>query len=569
MDRASAPARRWSSPSAAERLTPTGQLRRTLCASLLVLAALGAGTAPGAPAEREPGAPAVGQPARDLHRVLLSPGRNEALVRFEPAGTGTPGERRFAGGDRDRFARVEPGQSYLLPESLWDRFTGNRSGPFRIEVRTRADEAVLASGRLVEQGPAPDGDALWVFEGDDRDRGLGLYVVARRRGVDGLFPAPPAWARDFLAPILAALGREFGPLPGERSPEVVMLDFPTPSATAFPGALLVDERLARGDEAPPAGRLAVLAHEAAHLWWGNAVEAGAADGGATMMEGLAEFGACRAVGEIAGPEAESARWAALRDEYLLASEAAAAASATVLRGYEPFGRGLRYARAAWLIRMLRARVGAPAFAAALGRLRSAPRPAGWEELLAAAGAAAGVPLDDFRRHWLEAARHPDPVLEVAAATPGSVRVANRSAGAGEIPVAFACGGGAPLVVFVSLTPGATSVTALPPSVAARDCQAHIDPGGEFLLGPPGPPPAPGLILGRGWGFPVVRSVRPGSPAERAGFRGGDLVIGVGDRPLAERDADWLQRELAAGRSVLLRIRRGREVQEIAWPGRVP
>ena len=561
MHRGSTLGRRWSSLPAADPLTPRSRRPWPGVARVLGFA-LGVALA-GSIA----GSESAESPERDLHEVVLSPGRNEARVRFRPGPPGKPGERIFQGGDRDRFARVEPGQTYLLPESLWDRFTGNRSGPFRIEVRTRRDESVLASGRLVGRSPAGDGtaDTLWVFEGEPSDRGLGLFVVTRPRGDDGNFPAPPKWADDFLAPILAALSREFGPFPGSTPPVVVVLNFPSPTAKAFPGALLVDERLARGDEAPPAGRLAVLAHEAGHLWWGNAVEASPSAGGATLMEGLAEYGACRAVGQVAGPEAEDARWAALRDESLLASEAAAAAGATVLNGYESFGRGLRYARAAWLIRMLRARVGAAAFGTALARLQAPPRIAGWDDLLAAAGASSGVDLVAFKRHWLESARHPDPILTMDASTPGSLRIVNRGLGAGEFPVSAECEGGAPTVEFLALAPGAEGRSA----GMTKGCKARLDPEGVFLLGPPGPPPAAGLVLGRGWGFPVVRSVRPDSPAERAGLRDGDLIVELAGRPLAEKDAAWLQRELAGGRALRLRVRRGLESHEVAWPGTNP
>lgn len=77
------------------------------------------------------------------------------------------------------------------------------------------------------------------------------------------------------------------------------------------------------------------------------------------------------------------------------------------------------------------------------------------------------------------------------------------------------------------------------------------------------------MLGRGWGFPIVRGVRPGSPAERAGLRDGDLILELAGRPLAEKDADWLQRELAAGRPLRLRVRRGLDSHEVAWPGTNP
>lgn len=111
--------------------------------------------------------------------------------------------------------------------------------------------------------------------------------------------------------------------------------------------------------------------------------------------------------------------------------------------------------------------------------------------------------------------------------------------------------------------------AVPTGGAGGDCRARLDPEGDFLLGPPGPPPAAGLVLGRGWGFPIVRRVRAGSPAERAGLQDGDLITELEGRPLAEKDAARLQQELAAGRPLRLRVRRGLDSHEVRWPGQEP
>ena len=94
----------------------------------------------------------------DLYEVRLLPGRGEAHVRLSPGDGAEPAEKSFQSGDDGRSLRVEPGNSYLVPASLWDRFSGSRRGPFRIRVTTRASEAVLASGRQVGRTVGPGGE---------------------------------------------------------------------------------------------------------------------------------------------------------------------------------------------------------------------------------------------------------------------------------------------------------------------------------------------------------------------------------------------------------------------------
>jgi hypothetical protein len=498
---------------------------------------------------------------QDLYEVRLLPGRGEAHVRFVPGDGAEAAEKSFQSGDDDRSFRVEPGNSYLFPACLWDRFAGSRRGPFKIRVTTRVDEAVLASGRRTDREIGPDdGFAITCFEGGPEQRGLGLYVITRKATPDGEFPAGPPWVEQFMNPVLESLESAFGPLPGDP-PRVVVVDFPQALAKSFPGAVVLDRRLALRDDPPPAGRLAILAHEMAHLWWPNGMRVTGPGAGA-LQEGLAEYGSSQAVGDILGPAAEDLRWEALRDEYLAASEAMADAGATLLsEGTGAYGRAMRYARSAWVVRMLAARVGDEVFRKAL---RTFPDDGGgltWSGLVDRAGQLAGCDLDAFHSGWIAGSGHPHPIIHDRQGDP-LPRIENAGRGAGEFPVGVDCPGREPVAVeFVSLEAGEVRPWR---RGFAPGCRLRIDPDGEFLLGPPGPPAPTGLTLGRAWGYPVVRAVAPGTAGDRAGLRPGDLIVAVGSQPLDEEDVGELLARLKNAPQTRLRVRRGGQELEAVF-----
>jgi hypothetical protein len=519
-----------------------------------VAVALGAGLLPAPLLAAEP----------DLYEVRLLPGRGEAHVRLVPGDGAEPAEKVFQSGDDDRSLRVEPGNSYLFPASLWDRFAGSRRGPFRIRVGTRVDEAVLASGRQVGLEISPDGEfATTIFEGDPSHRGLGLYVITRRAAPGGAFPPGPPWVEQFMTPVLQSLESLFGPLPGDP-PRVVVVDFPRPLAKSFPGAVVLDRRLALKDDPPPAGRLAILAHEMVHLWWPNGTRVTGPGAGA-LQEGLAEYGSSRAVGDILGPAAEALRWTALRDEYLAASEAMVDAGATLLSEgtAQAYGRAMRYARSAWVVRMLAARAGEDTFRRALVSTPRDGEGLTWSRLVEQAGGMAGQDLTAFEAGWVAGPGHPDPIIH---GRQGELppRIENAGRGAGEFPVRVECPGREPdETEYVSLAAGEIREWHAGP---APDCRLRLDPEERFLLGPPGPPAPSGLTLGRAWGYPVVRAVAPGTAGERAGLLPGDLIVAVGSQPLDEDDVGDLLGLLTTGSETRLRIRRGgQEIEAVFRP----
>jgi len=335
---------------------------------------------------------------------------------------------------------------------------------------------------------------------------------------------------------------------------VVVVDYPRPLAKALPGALFLDGRLVARDGPPPASRVAVLAHETAHLWWPNRVPS-RGPGGSALHEGLAEFAACRVVSAVLGPAAAEARWQALRDEYLAASEAMLSAGVSLVhqgRGGD-YGRALRYARAAWVVRMLAARVGEKSFHEAMAGILAERWELSWEGLVTALSTTSGVDLGPFRATWIEQPGHPD--LRITR-QPGPVSAVlhNAGGGGGELPIAARCPDGrAPVLKWVAVPPGEDRPW---PGTLDGDCELVVDPAGQFLDGPRGPAALPGLTLGRAWGFPVVTAVTEGSQADAAGLRRGDLIVAVDGQIQDETRVDALVRRLGKGSPVSLRVRRG-------------
>jgi hypothetical protein len=500
----------------------------------------------------------------DLLEVVLLPGRGEASIRFHPAGGGAVKVFDLGPGDGGGFLHVEPGNTFLLPASSWDRLDGLREGPFRIEVTAPEDEEVLASGRLIERRPGTiPGFSVTAFAGAQADRGLGLYLITMPGPGAHRLEAGRRAAAAMLEAVLPPLEARFGPLPSPR-PRAVVLELPAPLARAYPGVVILDARLVAERAGSEESRAAILAHEVAHLWWGNRVAA-AGPGGASLFEGLAEFAALEAVARVKGEEAAERLWEALRREYMLASELLADGRVSLLTdGPESAMRPLRYARAAWVIRMLAERVGEAPLSRVLAARLATARPLGWDALLEDLESDAGLDLAAFREGWIASSGHPY-LLAESDAQGGTITLHNGGRGGGEVAVAIECAGSSRLDAFVAVPAGERRPLALPE--APPSCAVRIDPRGRFLHGPRGPAPPPGLVLAPAWGHAAVRHVVAGGVAERAGLRQGDLILAARHQPVDETDLETLTRDLRAPDPLLLKVRRGLEVLEITWPGR--
>jgi putative serine protease PepD len=89
---------------------------------------------------------------------------------------------------------------------------------------------------------------------------------------------------------------------------------------------------------------------------------------------------------------------------------------------------------------------------------------------------------------------------------------------------------------------------------------------QRLRGPTPRPATLGVAVKDGPGGALVGTVRPGTPAERAGFKPGDVIVAVDGAPVggAEALAQLLRTSMARG-SAALTVRRGHELMELRVP----
>lgn len=190
---------------------------------------------------------------------------------------------------------------------------------FRARIRVRSGKAVLATGtdRGMQEG--------WrLFETEDPVQVLCLMVAdlaPDRHPASGIeLWSAPASSVDRAAlveeagEVLRRLTEMFGP--AAPSPLRIALEpreRPSPSYCA--GSFLVLHPSAGRLDRPR--RLALLAHECAHIWWGHRFATTVVgDGGTWLREGLAEWCGVRVAGVILGPETEEALWRAEVFDYM-------------------------------------------------------------------------------------------------------------------------------------------------------------------------------------------------------------------------------------------------------------
>ncbi|MGD2062623.1 MAG: M1 family aminopeptidase [Nitrospirota bacterium] len=343
---------------------------------------------------------------RDGDAVIVERPGTELVVRYHGTLFDPPrpsGHLRFVAGDFTGGTIATEGV-YLDGGSGW--YPEPDLGLARFDLDVRVPEPLLAvsQGRLVAR---EGGLSRWraTLPADDLALVAGPYRVFRRQM--GEIAVAAYWLRDDPASadlfLDAAIGylhhfqTLLGPYPYARF-DIVENFFS--SGYGLPGfTLLGPGVIARGREALRPG---YLDHEVAHNWWGNGVFVDPADG--NWCEGLTSYCANYLATEAQGPAAAlraRERWS---QRYAIDVEPADEYPLRRFR-FKTARRddAIGYGKAAALFHQVRRRIGDDGFFAALRAFAAGHmgKRAGWDDLRHAFEAAAGKPLVELFRPWLE------------------------------------------------------------------------------------------------------------------------------------------------------------------------
>jgi hypothetical protein len=207
------------------------------------------------------------------------------------------------------YADADAVQTHLSP--FWLPTMADELFDAAVEVRT--DLAVLAPGKRVSRTSFRSTHALQIVP----------LVVGRleehRRGRLALYLPPdvfldPERMLDDISRVVQQLEAWFGPT-GEETISVVVEPRRRRGPSYCGGSFVVlDRRYLELAETP---RLALLAHECSHAWWGHRVATTVVGrGGTWLREGLAEWSGNAVVGELLDEERERALFRATLRAYV-------------------------------------------------------------------------------------------------------------------------------------------------------------------------------------------------------------------------------------------------------------
>lgn len=172
-----------------------------------------------------------------------------------------------------------------------------------------------------------------------------------------------------------------------------------------------------------------LAHELAHIWWGNLVRPADLTGSGWLTEGMAEYAVALSLGHRYGAEIEQRAFQDLRAAYI--DMADKDVPLVKQAPYDPVYRDSSYSKGAWIHRMLEGLLGRERYLSALKAFLQTHRgraisPKDYQRALEQAY---GKSLGWFFQQWIH--RVTLPVYRVEK-QPGAVRIINE--GTGEMPL---------------------------------------------------------------------------------------------------------------------------------------